>query len=270
MATSTGIVLLRAGGGRSLLTYDTSGTLTESTSVSAIATPDPDNWGATGFLGSLSLTSSADLINPYITDATYPTFTIRARLDPQYIDTPISGTIRPKILDSQGIEGDTSGLINTTVNRVFQAGSSTSFSLGSSSEPSVGLTLNTNGFKSFLINSSNQISSLLSTYGNIFSDTSGSPWLYNDVKYDITGIGGSGSAFISTMQGDWSVGSNIVNDKSSGTYYPMKNPSFNQWTMLRVYGSGGSITVNFTVTFRNQVNNSKTFAQAFSLTFTKV
>jgi hypothetical protein len=271
MAVGTGISLLKAGGGRSLLTYSTSGTLTESTSVAAVATPDPDNWGATGFLGGLTLTSSNALIDPYITDATYPTYTIRARLDGQYIDTSISGTVRPKIVDSQGIEGDTSGLINTTVNRVFQWGGITTLPLGNVTDNSVGILINTNVIQFFKADASNAITTVGGSYGTFFSDTSGSPANYNDVKIDVTGVGGAVAVFVSTANGSpATIGSTLTNDKSQGTYYAIRGGGLNQSVALRAVGSGGAVTINFTVTFRNQINTSKTFAQAFSLTFTKV
>jgi hypothetical protein len=259
---STGVSLLFAGLGTSNLTYSTS-TLTTSdgSGRSATASPNPDNYGQTGFASSgsqgLSLSIDSGLFNTSAI-GTYPNYTMKALIKPNYMGN-FTANLTPTIKDSAGISGSTSGVIPVSITRSFRYG------------PAV-----TNYSKTV---------SVFSQANGIFFNNLDDHWLgiidviagtntteYNGGKWTDNAVGGMGVynqikfEHISGSNSEWDVyvgdGTSISSTLVKGTYYDISNI----FAALHANSSPGTTTATIRITMRNKNNTSITFTQDITLT----
>lgn len=271
---STGVSLLSVQGNRPFVTHSISNiTNSNWNGLVFTATPDPDQWGSTGFINtgttglSFTSTNANVLVDVF---GTYPNYTAYFYPTPAIDSTnlPQNGFITTIIKDSGGVVGDNSGAIQVVnLQRGLQWSGITTYTTGGSFDTEsviwgLALSLSYKHYTGF-VKSDGTLSTAPVSRGDFVNIPYGDLTGFYEVEYDVTGIGGSGTVFIST----YDAGTNsVVNNLSENTFYPIRTGS--QMPCIRAQASSGnSVIVAFNVTIRNVFNPSLTMTQSLSLTF---
>jgi len=263
MAFSTGISLLTVNPVvLPNLSYSTA-TLISRDPRLAIASPNPDGWGATDFPSSgsvgASISKSGDQITCTIT-GNYPSYLVTASISPLYMGS-YTGTLTPQIRDSQGFVGTTSGAIPVSLSRSFTWGLSTGYNENTTDGiTTLGIRCGSgSGDESFqkvrLVN--NSVSSLntpqpWNTLNSLASDAG----IYNEVKFE--DLSGS-TDWVVTTAADWTT------SRSKGVYYNILNSAIK----VNPRTSAGVTTCGIRITMRNKNNTGNLFTQDITLQVTR-
>lgn len=264
---STGVSLLGCGKGSPVWTYPIT-TLT-STTRDAVASPDPDYYGGTGYdsgsSGKLSYVGTDSRVDATYVPANslYPNCRMRFGMKPQYFGNIVS-TITPVFKDTQGIECVGSGSFSLDLTREFCWGlpsltMPTSITrVTSDNVQTCGIIFDTLDnmhvvhVDDYTISSYQQANRQYVTTPAIGQSCG----LYNEVKFE-------------NLSGDtaWSVteASSLSTSRSKNTYYDISNAAIR----CTPRATSGSNVNGIRVTFRNKANPAITFTQDITLTVTR-
>lgn len=257
---STGVNLLAVQNGLSSLTYSVA-SFTGGSSRVATATPNPDSWGATGFTSTssrgLTVVSDSFFINPSST-GTYPNYTILPQIKANYMGT-YTGNITPNLKDSQGVDGNTSGIIPVNLNRTYTNPLVSTYAKTVSIwQKAVCIFYNSS-------TASQQYYGVLDTSTNTRTVEFASNWttvpisgmgIYNEIKFEDV----SGSPWNISL-GDGTV---VGAAQTKGTYYNIDNI----FAYLNFSNTAGTTSAVIRVTMRNKLNNAITLTHDVTLSRT--